>query len=229
MELAQKTKFLRQCRPFSYMADEDVTLFAQSARLIDCAASTLLYREKDSAKGLIVVISGVIRSFTYEPDGRILEEARAVAGESIGWLSIVDAGVRTAEAVAVGALRYLAIPRLDVDRILCHNPHLWQAVARIMADRLRIAKSSRRGLAVNQLEKRVAGNLRDLVLHADDGASDVVLSITQQEIADLCMASRQRVNKCLKDLERDGVLALGYQKITIIDGNRLRAMANLII
>ena len=57
MELAQKTKFLRQCRPFSYMADEDVTLFAQSARLIDCAASTLLYREKDSAKGLIVVIS----------------------------------------------------------------------------------------------------------------------------------------------------------------------------
>ena len=229
MDVLKKTEILRRCPPFSYMSEADTSLFAQSSRLVCCDEGTMLYREKDKARGLIVIISGSVKSYTYEPDGRMLVEAYAVAGDCIGWLSIVDAGVRTAEAVATERLRYLTIRKADVELILKNNPYLWKAVARIMAIRLRNSKSSRRGLAVNHLEKRVARTIRDLMEVKDDNSNKVVLSIRQQEIADICMSSRQSVNKCLKKMESALILNIGYQKITIIDADRIKAMASLVM
>jgi len=48
------------------------------------------------------------------------------------------------------------------------------------------------------------------------------LDMTQEELAALSGLSRQRANRCLKQLEKEGALRLEYGGVTIIDLERLR-------
>ena len=47
------------------------------------------------------------------------------------------------------------------------------------------------------------------------------VKLSQADIADLVGGSRQRTNHALKQLEREGILALRYSQITVLDSVRL--------
>jgi CRP-like cAMP-binding protein len=67
-----------------------------------------------------------------------------------------------------------------------------------------------------------SGDLRRQLstLLLDEGPEGVV-ELSQQSLAALLGATRSAVNRVLRELERDGLVSLGYGRIDIIDAERL--------
>jgi len=52
-----------------------------------------------------------------------------------------------------------------------------------------------------------------------------LVSVSQEDLADLTQSSRQHVNRALRELEADGLLSLGYKRIDILDPIALENLA----
>jgi CRP-like cAMP-binding protein len=59
----------------------------------------------------------------------------------------------------------------------------------------------------------------------DSRVPELELVIPQEELALIIRSSRQNVNKALRDLESDGLILIGYRKITIADPVRIELKA----
>ena len=73
--------------------------------------------------------------------------------------------------------------------------------------------------------RRTASGRQVLALpkgHVDPGESEVLLRITQSDIAQLAGSSRESASRFLAVLERAGILAQGRGRITVHDPEALR-------
>ena len=84
----------------------------------------------------------------------------------------------------------------------------------------RAAKSSSDGYPPYNIEQTAPTGLRITLAVAGFTMDD--LQITQEEIGALTGISRQNANRCLKRLEKEGLLRLEYGGLTIVDLDRLR-------
>ena len=82
-----------------------------SAKIIeqDFGDDALICTQGELGQNLYVVLSGTVRVYRTEPDGRVVHLARLQKGQSFGELSLVEGKPRLASVVAEGAVRVLAI------------------------------------------------------------------------------------------------------------------------
>jgi len=91
-----------------------------------------IVRTGDPGDELFVVLEGVVKVMR---DGR--EIARIEAGSFFGEVSVLDGGARSADVVAAGPVRCLAIPRGVIREALATTPAAAWAMLEILANRLR--------------------------------------------------------------------------------------------
>ena len=75
----------------------------------DFADDALICTQGELGENLYVILSGMVRVFRTEADGRVVHLARLQKGQSFGELSLVEGKPRLASVVAEGAVRVLAI------------------------------------------------------------------------------------------------------------------------
>ena len=82
-----------------------------SAKIVeqDFGDNALICTQGELGQNLYVVLSGTVRVYRTEPDGRVVHLARLQKGQSFGELSLVEGKPRLASVVAEGAVRVLAI------------------------------------------------------------------------------------------------------------------------
>ena len=91
-----------------------------------------IVRTGEPGDELFVVLEGTVR---VERDGR--EITRIEAGSFFGEISVLDGGARSADVVAAGPVRCLAIPRDVIRDALAASPAAAWAMLEILANRLR--------------------------------------------------------------------------------------------
>jgi CRP-like cAMP-binding protein len=95
------------------------------------------------------------------------------------------------------------------------------AVSRYLACRLRGAAEQIESLALEPLDARVRRVLRLLAANRASTSGPVPLTLTQEDLAALAGASRQRVHGVLMDLRRRGLVEVGYGRVRVIEPSRL--------
>ena len=74
------------------------------------------------------------------------------------------------------------------------------------------------------MQSRVAGVLRQLVLQAQGegaGEADVLVTVTQADVAKLAGSSRESASRFLAVLERAGLVSQGRGRLTVHDPDAL--------
>ncbi len=112
--------------------------------------------------------------------------------------------------------------------LLDAEPLLWKDMAGMLLRQKREMHSTVLTQSIGSLNKRVAATverLAQLYGTTEGNAVRLRLQITQEDMAALLQVSRPTINKALRALESDGVLALEYKTITILDRKRLIEIA----
>lgn len=202
---------------FSSFDEEALRRLVTGARAFTCDRNYALFSEGDEADELFVVRSGRIAIGRRSPDGRESLVALMEAGDLFGEMPLFDEGERSASARALERSELLRLPYSLVREALDRKPELLWAVVSLLAGRLRSTDSALADAVFLDVTGRTAKRLLELAGSADE----FQLPITQEELAGLVGASRERVNKAISAFVRLGWIEQIDRRYRILQRDRL--------
>jgi CRP-like cAMP-binding protein len=145
-------------------------------------------------------------------------------GEIFGDVSAIQGTARATSAQALDDSLLCEIPRKDFESLLATDPEISSHLLESLTSRLRRAEAQLLSLISQDVSTRVREALIEFINFESGTESDspIRIRITQQDLANLIGASRQKTWQALKELEDWGMLRLGYGSILITAPHKLR-------
>ncbi|MGH9054248.1 MAG: Crp/Fnr family transcriptional regulator [Acidimicrobiales bacterium] len=214
---AGETDLLARSELFSAFDEAALRRLVATSRSLDCERNDIVFEEEDEADELFVVRSGRVAIGRRSMDGRESLVALMEAGDLFGEMSLFDQGLRSASARALERSEVVRIPYGAVREALDARPELLWNVVSLLAERLRNTDSALADAVFLDITGRTAKRLLELA-----GAEDEFqLPITQEELAGLVGASRERVNKAISAFVRLGWIEQTDRRYKILQRERL--------
>ena len=205
---------------FSTLAEPDLAEVAAVTVTRRFAPDHVIFREGDRSDTCYVVAAGHARALREHSDGRTLALAHFGPGDIFGELAMFDDEARSATVETLDQVDAVAIAGGDFRRLLKEHPDIAVKLVVSLGRRLREANERLTRQSFQTVQSRVAGVLGELVESArQEGAAgdDVLVKVTQSDIAQLAGSSRESASRFLAVLERAGVITQGRGRITVHD------------
>ena len=193
---------LRDVVLFRDLGPDALSAISAAATLIDFERGDAVFSLDDEPEQLYVVSSGRVAIANKSEDGRESLIALMEPGDLFGEMPLFDGLPRSAEARALEESQLICIPYEPLKRIFEEEPgHLWKVVE-LLASRLRVTDEALADSVFLDVTGRTAKRLLELAGESDH----FELPITQEELAGMVGASRERVNKAIASFIRLGWL-----------------------
>jgi len=183
----------------------------------------VVFHEGDPGDSMHLIERGRVALRVTTPLGDTVTLRILGPGAVFGELALLDPAPRNATVVALERTHTLSLHRDHFDDMRRHHPE----VDRVLIDSL-VAEVRRLSIQLLQalyvpVPRRVELRLLDLVQqYGDDRGGPVDIPLTQEDLAELCGASRTTVNKVLRDLEQDSLVTVSRGHLVVDDPDRLR-------
>lgn len=175
----------------------------------------IVIHEGDEALSLYLIVSGAVKVFLSDDNGKQIVVNTQHEGEYFGELALLDDAPRSASVMTTEASTFLVLNKHDFDHILREHPTMALPIMRQLASRVRLLSENVKSLALLDVYGRLARTLLMLAEPGDDGRLAVREKLTQQELANRIGASREMVARILKDLATGGYISIEKRRITI--------------
>jgi CRP/FNR family cyclic AMP-dependent transcriptional regulator len=193
---------------------------AQLARLSDKAPvrtypkGAIVINEGDEAGTLFVIVSGAVKAYLSDENGKEVILSTQGQGEYFGELALFDDTPRSASVAATEPCKLMVLQKSVVQEAVRSDPDIALKLLKGMAGRVRRLTESVRTLALLDVFGRLVRVLEDLAVERD-GVRVIDPRPTQQEIASRIGASREMVSRILTDLARGGYIEMEDKRIVI--------------
>ncbi|WP_234266331.1 Crp/Fnr family transcriptional regulator [Hydrogenophaga sp. NFH-34] len=200
-----------------YPALSGLPALAGQLPLLQVPAGTVLFREGDACQGFPMVVSGEVKVCRSAPNGRELELYRVQPGQLclvssaalFGGEALGARGTTTAHAT-------LALLRPADFQAALADPEFRQFVLGLYASRMAELTALIEAVAFQRLDSRLAATLL---------GHGTQVRATHQALADELGTVREIVTRLLHRFEREGLVELSRECITIRDSAALREVA----
>lgn len=192
------TSILRATELFASLSEPSLAIIARSASSRQLQRGDTLFSEGEVPDHIYIVTSGRIAIANRSIDGREAVVALMEPGDLFGEMPLFDGGERSAGARVLEPSSVIAIPYEPVRKLYQEQPdELWRVV-KLLVCRLRATDASLTDSVFLDVTGRTAKRLLELAGDKDE----FTLPITQEELAGMIGASRERVNKAIASFVR---------------------------
>jgi CRP/FNR family cyclic AMP-dependent transcriptional regulator len=182
----------------------------------------VLFHEGDPPDSLYLVLSGRIAIAMASPvDHRESVVALMEPGDLFGELGLLDDGPRSAMARALETTSVLEVPFAPVKTMFEDEPRLLWNVTRLLATRLRVMDE----VLADSVFLDVTGRTAKRLLELSGDTDEFQLPVTQEELAGMVGASRERVNKAIANFIKLGWIEQRDRTYRIVHRDRLELRA----
>jgi CRP-like cAMP-binding protein len=206
---------------FQGVSSDELTDLAAQATNRRLVRGDVLFKEGDPADSLFVALRGRIAIANKSFDGRESVLALMERGDLFGEMGMLDGLPRSAEGRALEPSEVLVLGYGPVRALLERRPELLWGVVRMLADRLRGMDEALADSVFLDVTGRTAKRLLELA----NGADEFQLPVTQEELAGMVGASRERVNKAIASFIRLGWIEQSDRRYRILQRDRLELRA----
>jgi CRP/FNR family cyclic AMP-dependent transcriptional regulator len=183
-----------------------------------------LAREGDPVGGLYGIASG---SFLFETSLVTGDVAPLDLRHGPFWLlsrSMLPGAGRLVTTIARSDIVACYIPQATLWRFLTDNPELRPHITRVVGETLEVTLAALADALIPDNRLRAIATLLRIGGRQQDGDTPADVPIGQDELASLSNLSRQTIGDVLRALAADGLVTLGYRRITIEAPARLRSL-----
>ncbi len=206
---------------FAELDASAVAPIAAASELRKLRRGDVLFNEGDEPEDLYIVVSGRVAISNRSPDGRESVVALMEPGDLFGEMPLFDSHGRSAGARALEPSEVVVVPYAPVRKLYEDSPVLLWRVVDMLTVRLRAMDLALADSVFLDVTGRTAKRLLELA-----GESDrFELPITQEELAGLVGASRERVNKAIASFIKLGWLDQRDRTYMITDRQQLEIRA----
>ena len=183
----------------------------------------VVFHEGDPGDSMHLIDSGRVALRVTTPLGDTVTLRLLGPGAVFGELALLDAAPRNATVVALERTATLALHRDHFDQLRREHPEIDRILIHSLVNEVRRLSIQLLEALYVPVPRRVELRLDDLVrLYGRDQPGPVDIPLTQEDLAELCGASRTTVNKVLRGLEDDGLVTVSRGHILITEPGRLQ-------
>jgi CRP/FNR family cyclic AMP-dependent transcriptional regulator len=206
---------------FDDLTSEQLDAIAEAGELRTLQRNEVLFSEDEDAAELFVVVDGRLAISNKSIDGRESMMALMEKGDLFGEMALFDGLRRSAEARALESSTVVSIPYDPLRDLYESQPSLLWKVVALLAGRIRNTDEALADSVFLDVTGRTAKRLLELAGDADEFA----LPITQEELAGMVGASRERVNKAIASFIRLGWIEQHERRYRITNREQLSRRA----
>jgi CRP/FNR family cyclic AMP-dependent transcriptional regulator len=199
------TTLLRNVPLLSVLSEQELALLARVVTRKSYARGSLILGAGDPTDSLYILISGRIKVFMSDLDGKEVILAIIGPNEFVGEMGLIDDSPRSANVVALESCEIVCISKADFKRCLADNFDMAMTVMRGLVKRLREADNQIGSLALMDVYGRVARLLLESA-EVVNGEKVVTKKLSKQDIARMIGASREMVSRVMKHLQAAGYI-----------------------
>lgn len=202
-------------KPTPFLGLKETELQAISAHAVTRSfpRNTVVISEGDRSDSLYIILSGRVKFYVGDDEGREIVLSEAGPGEYFGEIAL-DQGPRSASVMTLDPTRFSIVPREDFRDFLGKSPEFAFNLIGKLIHRVRVLTENVKSLALMDVYGRVARLLLELATERD-GVLAIEDKPTQQDLANRVGASREMIGRILKDLDAGGYIRVEPRRIVI--------------
>ena len=206
---------------------EDVRVaFCAAARTRRLKAGELLFQHGEAGREMYRVLSGALRLSLMREDGQQMIYALLGPGECIAASSLIDGHPLPQTADALDDVHLQVLSASAFARLREEHRAFDDALLHLFAARLRVFSQQLATARLADLPSQIV--LRLLELAKPDAHGRLAANVIHSDLAMFVGASRQSIHRVLKGLTEEGLIALHYGSIELLDLDRLKTKADFL-
>lgn len=217
-----KLYYLKASDLFKDLSAEDMDKVEKMTDLVNFRKGQLIYSPGETKEVLFLLKQGKIQLYQLSPDGKKLVITVLEPGTIFGEMSMIGQGMYQAFAEVTEDATICVIGRQNMVEFLSSRPAVALRLLEIVGQRFLEAQASLEALAFKNVRARLASLLLRL---AKQQAGNVVEGVSHQDLAEMAATLRETITETLNHFKEEGLVELGRRYITIIDPQRLKAIA----
>jgi CRP/FNR family transcriptional regulator, cyclic AMP receptor protein len=203
---------------FHNLSSSQIASIGAHSALMAHEKGDVILRQGDVADSFYVIVAGQVKVYMHDENDNSREVILKTLGpgEFFGEIPMFDQEPRSANVAALERCHLQVLSYRSFQKAIEQSPDIAAAVMGTLAKRLRHADRRIGTLALMDISARVSRTLMELAI-VSNGRRVVGEPFTQKDLASMIGASREMVNRTLKDLQGEGYINVQRKSITILD------------
>jgi CRP-like cAMP-binding protein len=219
--MTDTTSIITSTLLFGDLTEDELRDIAAASAPLTVRRGDVLFTEGEQPDALYIVTRGRVAIANRSVDGRESVVALMEAGDLFGEMGLFVETGRSAEARALEQSAVIRVPYEPVRKLYQDRPESLWSVVRLLAGRLR---STDEALA-DSVFLDVTGRTAKRLLELAGERNEFTLPVTQEELAGMVGASRERVNKAIASFVRLGWIDQSDRRYVITNREQLSIRA----
>jgi len=198
---------------FDGLTDEELQVLEAHSRRRSYRKNTIVVEKGDETTSLFILLSGEVKVYITDENGKEVVLGIHGAGECFGELSMLGGTERTASVVTQDECVFLVITRNNFLDCLRAQPQIALNLIQKLISDIRKLTDRVASLALQDVYGRVASVLMEVA--KEEEGTLVTGRLTQQEIAQMVGSSREMISRIFKDLKLGGYISIENKQIII--------------
>ncbi|GGV84252.1 Crp/Fnr family transcriptional regulator [Streptomyces gelaticus] len=207
---------------------EDRVALLALGRELSFDSRTALLRQDEPSAYVLLILTGWTKVTTCAPNGYEALHALRGPGDIVGESAALTGRPRSATVTALSPVRAVVVTHEKFRAFVAGSPEVSLTLLALTSDRTRAADRRSLEFAAMTVRERFAVLLLDLAhTHGARTGEGIELDIplSKQELAGAVSASREMVQRLLKDLRERGIVRTGRRALVIVRPDALRRIA----
>jgi CRP-like cAMP-binding protein len=213
-------RMLEQSPLFAQMDEDSRRDLIGQARPRSFGVGETVCRIGDPGGSMMAVLTGTVRISMPTVKGKEVILGDLHPGELFGEIAMLDGKPRSANATALTKCELLVLERRNVIPFLEKHPAACLQLMELLCARIRRSDERMADLAFFELPTRLAKLF--LSYGSEKAGKEMRFTLSQTELAEMVGATRENVNRCLRDWHRRGLVKLQDGWTVIPNTERLR-------
>ncbi len=215
------TQFMDQARGLEALKD-----IGKDRKTRKVGKKEMLFHEGDELRSIPYIVSGKVRTFKINNEGKEFVTGLHGTGDFIGYMGLLENGRATETAEALEDCELSLIPREDLLALLYKDRDVSIRFIKMLARDVKEKEQHLLQLAYASVRQRVAQALlrvHERFAQAEDPGMGV--RISREDLATIVGTATESLIRCLTDLKEEGAIETQGRDIRILDKVRLEQLA----
>lgn len=206
---------LKQIDLFAGVPEAELDALAQRSRTRKFPKGSIVVNEGDTENGLFIVESGTLKAYVTEESGRELTLSILHSGDYFGELALLDDSPRSASVATLSDCVLIQVSQQSFRTMLESNPNCMTMIVKNLVARIRALTDNAKVLALLDVYGRLQHLFSTMGEQDENGNTVINTRLTQQDIASCVGASREMINRVLRELAIGGYIEIEQQRIVL--------------
>lgn len=187
----------------------------------------LIFSEGNHPNRLYYIISGKIKAYKTNEDGKELVTELFSPGDFVGHIALLEGTVYKDSAEALEESELAVIPKEDFDELLNNNPEVARKFIQMLAKNISAKEAQLLGLAYNSLRKKVAEALLLLQKkYQQKQAEPFSIDISRESLATIAGTATESLIRTLGDFRNEKLIDIKDGHIIFLNLKKLETLVN---